>query len=222
MGMTTDGLSYWQAESEGIELLETTLGDMLDSRADELAAQEAVVYSCYPEFGGALDIRWSYAELRERVNAVARGLMALGLQKGEHIAVWAANLPEWVLLEFAAAKAGLVLVTVNPVYRAAEMTLHPLLAFDPLKTLQIIKQEGCALLFAVPTMLIAMLQHPEFETYKPTTLKAVTSGGAPVPVAVMEQVSTRMGTDVSIVFGQTESTGGITLTLPDDSFELKS
>jgi len=84
MGMTTDGLSYWQAESEGIELLETTLGDMLDSRADELAAQEAVVYSCYPEFGGALDIRWSYAEFRERVNAVARGLMALGLQKGVH------------------------------------------------------------------------------------------------------------------------------------------
>ena len=121
MGMTTDGLSYWQAESEGIELLETTLGDMLDSRADELAAQEAVVYSCYPEFGGALDIRWSYAEFRERVNAVARGLMALGLQKGEHIAVWAANLPEWILLEFAAAKAGLVLVTVNPVYRAAEL-----------------------------------------------------------------------------------------------------
>ncbi len=44
----------------------------------------------------------------------------------------------------------------------------------------------------------------------------------PVPVAVMEQVSERMGTDVAIVFGQTESTGGITLTLPDDSFELKS
>src|SRR5436309_4991827 len=121
MGMSTDGLSYWQAESEGIELLETTLGDMLDSRADEIPAQEAVVYSCYPEFGGALDIRWSYAEFRERVNAVARGLMALGLQKGEHIGVWAANLPEWVLLEFAAAKAGLVLVTINPVYRAAEL-----------------------------------------------------------------------------------------------------
>src|SRR5713226_3572216 len=47
--------------------------------------------------------------------------MALGLQKGEHIAVWAANLPEWVLLEFASAKAGLVLVTVNPVYRVAEL-----------------------------------------------------------------------------------------------------
>jgi fatty-acyl-CoA synthase len=388
MGITNDGLSYWQAESEGRVLLETTIGDILDKHADEIPEQEAVVYSCYPEFGGALDIRWSYAEFRERVNTVARGLIALGLQKGEHIAVWAANLPEWVLLEFAAAKVGLVLVTVNPVYRqneleyvlkqgdvaalffmarvrdhdclatihslvtpgakngevsserlpalryvnligapppgmleqdewrpalfreivaggqavskealsarqasvkptepalilytsgttgfpkgamlshrsvindttiamhrlgkeagpgdhyclplpffhiagagivvaiiANKMTLHPLLAFDPLKTLQIIKQENCALLFAVPTMLIAMLQHPEFETFRPTTLRAVTSGGAPVPVAVMEQVRKRMGTDVAIVFGQTESTGGITLTLPDDSFELKS
>ncbi len=121
MGMTNDGLSYWQAETEGIELLDTTFGDLLDRRAEEIPEQEAVVYSCYPEFGGALDIRWSYAEFRERVNAVARGLMGLGLQKGEHVGVWAANVPEWVLLEFAAAKAGLVLVTINPVYRAAEL-----------------------------------------------------------------------------------------------------
>src|SRR5579863_9783347 len=121
MGMTNDGLSYWQAETEGKELLETTLGDLLDTRAEEIPAQEAVVYSCYPEFGGALDIRWTYAEYRARANTVARGLMALGLQKGDHIAVWAANLPEWLLLMFAAAKAGLVLVTVNPVYRANEL-----------------------------------------------------------------------------------------------------
>src|SRR5438552_13167196 len=121
MGIINNNLSYWRAETEGIELIETTIGDLLDSHADEIPQQEAVVYSCYSEFGGALDIRWSYAEFRERVNAVARGLMALGLQKGEHIAVWAANLPEWVLLESAAAKAGLILVTVNPVYRAAEL-----------------------------------------------------------------------------------------------------
>jgi len=121
MGMTKDGQSYWQADTGEIDLLDTTLGDLLDSRADEIPSREAVVYSCYPEFGGALDIRWNYAEYRARVDAVARGLMALGLQKGDHIAVWAANLPEWLLLEFATAKAGLVLVTVNPVYRAAEL-----------------------------------------------------------------------------------------------------
>src|SRR5947209_5867513 len=121
MGMTNDGLSYWQAETEGVELLNMTLGDLLDSRAEEIPDREAVVYSCYPEFGGALDIRWTYAKYRAKVNAVAKGLIALGLQKGDHVAVWAANLPEWLLLEFATAKAGLVLVTVNPVYRADEL-----------------------------------------------------------------------------------------------------
>src|SRR5713226_4839346 len=121
MGMTTDGLSYWQAESEGIDLLDTTIGDLLDYRTGELPTQEAVVYSCYPEFGDALNIRWTYQDYRERANAMAKGLLALGLRKGDHIAVLAANLPEWPLLMFGAAKAGLVLVTINPVLRAAEV-----------------------------------------------------------------------------------------------------
>ena len=69
----------------------------------------------------ALNIRWTYQEYRDRANAVAKGLLALGLQKGDHIAVLAANIPEWPLLEMAAAKAGLVLVTMNPVLRAAEV-----------------------------------------------------------------------------------------------------
>src|SRR5260370_2032547 len=121
MGMTNDGLSYWQAETEGIQLLDITVGDLLDLRAEEMPTREALVYSCYPEFGGLLDIRWTYKKYRERVNAVARGLMALGLNKGDHIAIWAANLPEWPLLELAAAKAGLVLVTINPVLRTREV-----------------------------------------------------------------------------------------------------
>src|SRR5215467_8525458 len=114
MGMTTDVLSYWQAESEGIALLEMTMGVLLDRRADELAAQEAIVYSCYPELGDTLTIRWSYRNYRDRANAVAKGLLALGLEKGDHIAVWAANLPEWPILMMAATKVGLVLVTINP------------------------------------------------------------------------------------------------------------
>ena len=121
MGMTNDGLSYWQAETSDEPLLETTIGDRLDQQAAATPTREAVVYSGYPEFGDALNIRWSYAEYRARVNAVAKGLMALGLNKGDHIAVWAANLPEWPLLQLAAAKIGLVLVTINPVLRAAEV-----------------------------------------------------------------------------------------------------
>ncbi len=121
MGMTNDGLSYWQAESDGVPLLEMAIGDLLDRRADEIPMQEALVYSCYPEFGGAFDIRWTYQQYRERVNEIARGLMALGLNKGDHVALWAINLPEWPLLELAALKAGLVLITVNPVLRAHEV-----------------------------------------------------------------------------------------------------
>src|SRR5258708_4611657 len=120
MGIATDGLSYWQAES-GFPLLNTTVGDLLDRRAAELPNKEAVVYSGYPEFGGLLDIRWTYATYRAHADAVAQGLMAIDLRKGDHIAVWAANLPEWLLLQMAAAKAGLVLVTVNPALRAQEV-----------------------------------------------------------------------------------------------------
>src|SRR5581483_2720395 len=121
MSLTNDGLSYWKADSAGEPLLETTVGDLLDRRAQELPEREALVYSCYPEFDGALDIRWTYSEYRDQADEVARGLMALGLRKGEHIGVWAINLPEWALLQMAAAKAGLVLVTINPAYRTTEL-----------------------------------------------------------------------------------------------------
>ena len=68
MGLTNDGLSYWQAETEGIGLLEMTIGDLLDRRADEFPLQEAVVYSCSPEFDGIHEIHWTYHEYRERAN----------------------------------------------------------------------------------------------------------------------------------------------------------
>ena len=73
MGMTNDGLSYWQAESEEIDLLDITIGDLLDRHAEAFSDREALVYSCYPEFGTALDIRWTYQDYHERANAVAKG-----------------------------------------------------------------------------------------------------------------------------------------------------
>jgi fatty-acyl-CoA synthase len=121
MSWTNPGLSYWQADHAGEPLLETTVGDLLDRRAQELSEREALVYSCYPEFGGALDIRWTYREYCDQADEVARGLMALGLKKGEHIALWATNMPEWMLLQMAAAKVGLVLVTINPAAHQAEL-----------------------------------------------------------------------------------------------------
>ncbi|HVO48417.1 MAG TPA: AMP-binding protein [Steroidobacteraceae bacterium] len=66
-------------------------------------------------------IRWTYRELNERVDVIARGLLALGLQPGERIGIWSPNNAEWVLTQFAAARAGLILVNVNPAYRAYEL-----------------------------------------------------------------------------------------------------
>ena len=66
-------------------------------------------------------IRWTYRELDERVDVIARGLLALGLQPGERIGIWSPNNAEWVLTQFAAARVGLILVNVNPAYRAYEL-----------------------------------------------------------------------------------------------------
>jgi fatty-acyl-CoA synthase len=115
---------------------------------------------------------------------------------------------------------GCVLATLGSLYNGA--TMHPMVAFDPLKALQIISTERCTTLGAVPTMLISMLQHPDFAKYDLSSLRTVLSGGAAVPVHLMEQVKERTGADVAIVFGQTEASAAITLTLPSDTFELKS
>jgi len=65
-------------------------------------------------------IRWTYAELKARVDALAAGFLALGLEPGDRVGVWAPNCAEWTLTQFATAKAGLILVTVNPAYRTTE------------------------------------------------------------------------------------------------------
>jgi fatty-acyl-CoA synthase len=395
MGMMNNGLSYWQAETEGTDLLDLTMGDLLDQRAEEIPSQEAIVYSCYPEFGDALNIRWTYLDYRDKANAVAKGLIALGLQKGDHLAILAANVPDWPLLMMAAAKAGLVLVTINPLLRAAEIeyilkqgdvralffmarvrdydhlatiralttpgskhgevtsehfpllrhvsllgmppaglmqqegrrptllsevitagaqvsdtalaerqdsvspsdpailmytsgttgfpkgallthyglvnnavvytkrleplvkgegltlqelrtnswfpyfhvagivtgllaplyagsTTYPLLGFDPVKATQIISRERCLVAIGVSTMIQALLAHPDIAHYDLSSLKMVGSGGAPVPLFLMEQVKTRLGADVGICFGQTEGSCCITMTLADDPFALKA
>src|SRR5271170_3382436 len=67
------------------------------------------------------EIRWSYRELGEKVDAFAAGLVALGLQPGERIGIWSPNNAEWVVTQFATAKAGLILVNINPAYRLAEL-----------------------------------------------------------------------------------------------------
>ncbi len=66
-------------------------------------------------------IRWTYRDLKERVDGFAAGLLALGLKRGDRIGIWSPNNAEWVVTQFATAKAGLILVNVNPAYRLAEL-----------------------------------------------------------------------------------------------------
>jgi fatty-acyl-CoA synthase len=66
-------------------------------------------------------LRWSWREFNEQVDAAARGLISLGIRKGEHVALWATNVPEWIVLQFATARVGVVLVTINPAYRPFEL-----------------------------------------------------------------------------------------------------
>src|SRR6266404_8065013 len=67
------------------------------------------------------DVRWTYRELQERVDAFAAGLLALGLAPGDRIGIWSPNNAEWVVTQLGTAKAGLILVNINPAYRLAEL-----------------------------------------------------------------------------------------------------
>jgi fatty-acyl-CoA synthase len=69
----------------------------------------------------ALGLRLSYREFATRVDEAARGLLALGIKTGQHVAIWATNVPEWVVLQFATARIGAVLVNINPAYRPFEL-----------------------------------------------------------------------------------------------------
>src|ERR687886_609691 len=91
-----------------------TVGGLLDLVTERRPEDDALVYV-------QRGLRYSYAEFNEVVERCARALMALGLEKGDHVAVWGQNVPEWVTLQFATGKTGIVLVTVNPAYKSNEL-----------------------------------------------------------------------------------------------------
>jgi fatty-acyl-CoA synthase len=91
-----------------------TVGDLLSRLATALPDREALVYS-------HAGLRWTFAELEAEARLIARGLIASGVEPGERVAVWATNVPEWIVLQFALAKIGAILVTVNTSLRAPEL-----------------------------------------------------------------------------------------------------
>ncbi|WP_090990292.1 AMP-binding protein [Bacillus sp. OV322] len=95
-------------------MLRVTVGELLENTAREAGEKEAVVYH-------DLGLRYTYSQFEKICRQAARGFMSLGIEKGDHIAIWASNKPEWLISQFSTGKMGGVLVTVNTNYRKSEL-----------------------------------------------------------------------------------------------------
>ena len=94
--------------------IDKTLGAVLEDQAARFPDKEFIVY---PD----RDLRFTYQQFDARVNALAKGLLAIGLRKGEHLGLWANNVPDWLTILFATAKIGVTLVTINTNYKLHEL-----------------------------------------------------------------------------------------------------
>jgi fatty-acyl-CoA synthase len=169
-------------------LLGDTIGRCLDQAAIRWSDREALVSPSH-------DVRWTWKEFAARVDALAAGFLALGLERGARIGVWSLNRPEWTLTQFAAAKAGLILVTINPAYRLSELEFA-------------LAKVGCAAIVTATTfktsnymeMLNTLL--PELAASQPGELRAqrlpqmravIQIGGPKCPGTIAFEGVTKMG-----------------------------
>lgn len=356
------------------ELMSITVGDLLEQVADRFPDKEAVKYT-------DRDYRRTWREFDQEVDRIARGMMAHGIKPGDKVAIWATNVPEWLLTFFASAKVGAVLVTVNTAYKVFELEyllrqsdtkmlvmidrfkdadyveivqslckglgkagekLNPMLpcleeivyagggdcpagmtpwkqleadgekvsvaeyevrkysidpqdvvnmqytsgttgfpkgvmlthynivnngrsigdcmkftendklcivvpffhcfgmvlavmaclthctsmvpvdVYSPVKVMHAITSERCTAFHGVPTMYIAMLEHPDFSKYDFTCLRTGIMAGSPCPIKVMQQVVDQMHMkEITITYGQTEASPATTMTTTEDSIELR-
>jgi fatty-acyl-CoA synthase len=111
-------------------LLGQTIGESLDRAVERYGDREALV-SCHQR------VRYTYAELGEAVDRLARALLASDLEPGDRLGIWSPNRAEWVLVQYATAKAGIVLVNINPAYRTSELEYA-------------LRHSGCRALIAAP------------------------------------------------------------------------
>ncbi|MDX1408650.1 MAG: AMP-binding protein, partial [Saprospiraceae bacterium] len=95
-------------------LIGSTIGRMFDDIAEIYPTHEALVVPFQ-------NVRWTYAVYRERVDALARALLASGVRKGDRVGIWSPNCAEWAITQFATAKLGAILVNINPSYRTHEL-----------------------------------------------------------------------------------------------------
>lgn len=111
--MNTPKLSHVEGPTDR-PLIEETIGTYFDEMVHRYAGREALVVTHQ-------SVRWTYQDLRQRVDDLAVSLLRLGLRTGDRVGIWSPNNSEWVLAQFATAKAGLILVNINPAYRLVEL-----------------------------------------------------------------------------------------------------
>ncbi|MEL6256216.1 MAG: AMP-binding protein [Bacteroidota bacterium] len=167
-------LSYACGISEK-PLLGITIGDMFDQTAAKYPNNEALIVKHQ-------DIRYTYAQLKEKVDECARAMMALGIKKGDRVGVWAPNRVEWTLAQFATSKIGAIQVNINPSYRLHELEYA-------------LNQSGCTAIVAADqfktSMYTEMLYElaPELHDCEPGKLKAAKVPDLKTVISLKEESS---------------------------------
>ena len=116
--------------SESVPLFRETIGANLERTVQRFGDREALV-SC------SQDVRFTYTQLAAAVDELARGLLAAGIVRGDRVGIWSPNCAEWVLVQYATAKIGVILVNINPAYRTSELEYA-------------LRQSGCRMLISAP------------------------------------------------------------------------
>lgn len=116
MGAVSANAPLTKSYDKGVEvpLIESTIGDFFDAICEKYPNHEALVV-CHQ------NIRWTYQQLQEKVNQLASAMIEMGLEIGDRVGIWSHNNAEWLLMQLATAKIGVVLVNINPAYRIFEL-----------------------------------------------------------------------------------------------------
>lgn len=126
----------YTAGDTDVPLLEETIGENFERVAAEFPFHDALIEAAAVPGGDAR--RWSYTKMNDDVDRLARALLASGVAKGDRVGIWSPNCAEWTLLQYATAKAGAILVNVNPAYRSHELEF-------------VVRQNGMRVLVAAPS-----------------------------------------------------------------------